>query len=153
MNLSSLPKQVTKSKKRIGRGYGSGRGGHASGRGAKGQNARGSVGLLFEGSKNKKSWIKRLPFLRGKSKFKVSSVKPYLVKLSQLSVFKTGEEVTLELLKQKKIIPQIIGNEKQVKILADSDLKVALTILLPCSKSAAEKIQKAGGKTTKENAK
>jgi len=70
MELSALPKIVTKSKKRVGRGYGSGKGGHTTGRGAKGQNIRGKVPLYFEGTPMRKSLIRRLPMLRGKLKFK-----------------------------------------------------------------------------------
>src|SRR3972149_1988059 len=64
-----LKKTVKKSKKRLGRGYGSGKGGHTSSRGQKGQKSRGKVGVIFEGYKVKKSLIKRLPLLRGKGKF------------------------------------------------------------------------------------
>lgn len=152
MNLSTLTKLTTKSKKRIGRGHGSGRGGHTSTRGSKGQKARRSISLIFEGSKLKKSWIKRLPLLRGKNKFKSFSPGSYLVNLDQLSVFKNGDEVTLASLKQKSILPKDSGNVP-VKILSRGELKVGLTVLLPCSKAAAEKIKKAGGKITKENIK
>lgn len=48
---------------------GSGKGSHTVGRGQKGQKARGSVGVLFEGVKMKKSLLKRLPLMRGKGKF------------------------------------------------------------------------------------
>ncbi len=65
----NLPKVVAKSKKRVGRGIGSGRGGHTSGRGQKGQKSRGNIGILFEGLKTKKSLLKRLPLMRGKGKF------------------------------------------------------------------------------------
>lgn len=75
MNLSSLIRVVERSKKRVGRGYGSGKGGHNSGRGTKGQKARTKVGLLFEGTKSKKSLVKRLPLLRGKGKFKPANVR------------------------------------------------------------------------------
>ncbi len=64
-----LPKIVARGKKRVGRGRGSGKGGHTVGRGQKGQKARGKVGVLFEGMKMKKSLIKRLPLQRGKGKF------------------------------------------------------------------------------------
>ena len=70
MNLSNLSKIVIRSKKRVGRGIGSGKGGHTSSRGSKGQKARTKVHPLFEGTKVKKSLIKRLPYLRGKGKFK-----------------------------------------------------------------------------------
>lgn len=65
-----LPKVVAKSKKRVGRGMGSGKGSHTSGRGQKGQKSRGTIGVLFEGMKMRKSMLKRLPLLRGKGKFK-----------------------------------------------------------------------------------
>jgi ribosomal protein L15 len=64
-----LPKVVQRSKKRVGRGIGSGKGGHTSGRGQKGQKSRGKIGVLFEGMKVKKSLLKRLPKMRGKGKF------------------------------------------------------------------------------------
>jgi ribosomal protein L15 len=64
-----LPKVVQKSKKRVGRGMGSGKGSHTSGRGQKGQKSRGTIGVLFEGMKVRKSLLKRLPLLRGKGKF------------------------------------------------------------------------------------
>jgi len=70
MNLSTLPKIVNRSAKRVGRGYGSGKGGHTTGRGTKGQKAREKVRIFFEGTKMKKSLIKRLPFQRGKNKMK-----------------------------------------------------------------------------------
>jgi len=56
-------------KKRLGRGYGSGKGGHTSGRGQKGQKSRTKIHFLFEGVKVKKSTLKKLPLLRGKGKF------------------------------------------------------------------------------------
>jgi len=49
MELSKLSKIARKSKKRVGRGYGSGKGGHTVGRGAKGQRARNKVRSTFEG--------------------------------------------------------------------------------------------------------
>jgi len=68
--LNSLPKAKTRKSKRLGQGYGSGKGGHTSSRGQKGQKSRGSINILFEGMKMKKSLIKRLPLQRGKGKFK-----------------------------------------------------------------------------------
>lgn len=69
MKEFKLPKVVLRGKKRLGRGYGSGKGGHTVGRGQKGQKARNKIGILFEGMKMKKSLIKRLPLQRGKGKF------------------------------------------------------------------------------------
>ncbi len=67
--MTNLPKVVTKSKKRLGRGMGSGKGSHTSSRGQKGQKSRGHIGVLFEGMKMRKSFLKRLPLMRGKGKF------------------------------------------------------------------------------------
>lgn len=67
--MTKLPKIVAKSKKRLGRGMGSGKGSHTSSRGQKGQKSRGTIGVLFEGMKVRKSYLKRLPLMRGKGKF------------------------------------------------------------------------------------
>jgi large subunit ribosomal protein L15 len=67
--MTRLPKVVLRPKKRVGRGMGSGKGSHTSGRGQKGQKSRGGIGVLFEGMKVKKSLLKRLPLKRGKGKF------------------------------------------------------------------------------------
>lgn len=68
--MIELPKIIAKRKKRIGRGIGSGKGGHTVGRGQKGQKTRDNIGILFEGLKMKKSQIKKTPLLRGKGRFK-----------------------------------------------------------------------------------
>ena len=49
MDLEKLPKLLRKAKKRVGRGYGSGKGGHTTGKGAKGQKIRGKLRSTFEG--------------------------------------------------------------------------------------------------------
>ena len=58
MKLNKLPKTTAKSKKRVGRGYGSGKGSHTVGRGQKGQKSRSKVGLLIEGTKIRKTLIR-----------------------------------------------------------------------------------------------
>ena len=69
--MAKMGKTVTKRHKRVGRGYGSGRGGgHTAGRGQKGQKTRGKIGIMFEGVKVKKSLLIRLPVRRGKTKLK-----------------------------------------------------------------------------------
>lgn len=67
--MIKLPRVKARNKKRLGRGYGSGKGGHTSSRGQKGQKSRAKLGILFEGMKVKKSLLKRLPKARGKGKF------------------------------------------------------------------------------------
>lgn len=146
--LDQLPKIVSKKKKRIGRGYGSGKGGHTVGRGTKGQKARGKIGLTFTGTKAKKSLLKRLPLRRGKGKFKSLKPKPLIVNLKYLNLFKKGEVVNLENLIEKRIVAADEAKKFGVKILGDGDLNIALTVELPTSKKAAQKIIKAGGKIT-----
>lgn len=150
MKLGQLPKMNTKKNKRVGRGHGSGRGGHTSGRGAKGQKARSEVGLLFEGTKFKKSLIKRLPLYRGKNKFRPSKRPSLVVNLKYLQLFKKDEEVSLKTLQEKGIISKDLPKDSEVKILGEGELSVSLTILLPVSKSARVKIEKAGGKVLEE---
>lgn len=145
MNLASLPKTTDRRKKRVGRGYGSGRGGHASGRGTKGQKARGKIGLFFQGTKFKKSLLKRLPLVRGKGKFKVQKAAPVVVNLKYLNLFEKGEEVNVASLKTKGILSKTLPEETAVKILGEGEIKVALSVALPVSQGAREKIEKAGG--------
>ena len=145
MNLNQLPKINKKSKKRVGRGYGSGKGGHTSGRGSKGQKARSKVPLLFEGTKMKKSLIKRLPLQRGKGKLKSLKPGPIAINLNYLNLFKTGEKVNLPSLVKKGIVDPDQAKSLGIKVLGEGELKIALKVELPCSKGAAAKIKKAGG--------
>jgi len=148
MNLNKRLKTTAKKKKRVGRGYGSGKGGHTAGRGAKGDKARGKVKLTFDGTKTKKSFIKKLPLQRGKGKFKSLRTKPLVVNLKYLNLFEKGDQVNLESLIKKGIVAADEAKKLGVKILGDGELKTALTIELPTSKGAAKKIEKAGGKVT-----
>ena len=145
MKLSKLPKITTRSKKRLGRGYGSGKGGHTVGRGAKGAKARGKTALAFSGTKMRKSLLRRLPLKRGKDKFKPKP-KPISVNLKYLNLFSKNEKVDLQALIKRGIILEKEAKKSGVKILGDGQLKVALKVELPCSKSVQKKIEKAGGK-------
>jgi len=140
MNIN-LPKVVAKSRKRIGRGYGSGKGGHTVGRGQKGQKARGKIGLLFEGVKVKKSLLKRLPFRRGKGKFKAGK-KPMVINLSVLNLLPSGSVVDVALLVKHGIVDKDDAEKYGVKILGDGQITKKLTIKLPMSKSARKKVEK-----------
>lgn len=143
MKLNELPKITIRKGKRVGRGYGSGKGGHTSGRGTKGQKVKRSMPLLFQGTKSKKSFVKRLPFLRGKGKFKSLSKKSFIVKSGQLNVFKKDETVDLKALIKKGLVPEFT---QKVKILNDGKVEVALTVAVASSKGAKAEIEKAGGK-------
>ena len=58
----------------------------------------------------------------------------------------------LEVLAKNGIVKEMDAKEFGVKILGDGEIKQALTIRVPISKSAAEKIEKAGGKVELGNA-
>lgn len=146
MQEVKLPKIKNKVAKRLGRGYGSGKGGHTVGRGQKGQKARGKIGILFEGLKVKKSLIRRLPLQRGKGRL-ISKRKPIIIKLALLNLLPAGSSVDLELLVKEGIVKKEDAEIFGVKILGDGEISKKLTILVPISKSAARKIEKAGGKT------
>ena len=139
MNISQLPKLVRSPKKRLGRGYGSGRA-KTAGRGTKGQKARGTMPTAFEGGQLQ--LIKRLPLLRGKGRNKSMRQKPRPIPLDRLNVLPKGSEVSVALLHKYGIIK---GDDSRVKIVGTGKLSVALTILVPCSKSAKAAIEKSGG--------
>jgi large subunit ribosomal protein L15 len=144
MYLHDLPKRKNrKSKaKRIGRGYGSGVGGHTVGRGTKGQKSRaGHKSLIgFEGGQT--PFFRRMPKYSGfKPLNKVENVAINLDILS--SNYKSGEVVNLESLRKKGMIGKGI---EAVKILGNGEINKKVTVeSLPLSKSAQEKIIKAGG--------
>lgn len=145
--LNSLTKIVTKSKKRLGMGIGSGKGGHTSSRGMKGQKARRTIYPLFEGTKNKKSLIQRLPLLRGKGKLKSLKSQAITINLSQLSVLDPKALIDVQTLVKNGIVSKQ-ALKVGVKILSDGEVQKAFNIKIPASKKAQEKIQKAGGTTS-----
>jgi len=150
MNLAKLPKTTTKSKKRVGRGYGSGKGGHTVGRGAKGFKARNKAPLTFMGTKTKKSLIKKLPLQRGKGKFKPLRPDPVVINLKYLDLFSKGKTVNLKSLVEKGLVKEKEALSLGVKILGGGGIKTALKVDLPCSKSAIKAIEKVGGQVVWE---
>ena len=143
--LTQLTKITQKPARRCGRGIGSGLGGHTSGRGAKGDKARGKTDLTFAGTKIKKSWIKRLPFLRGKHR--LQNHKNVLnINLTQIDKwYKSDQTVdTASISKHLKVSSK--NNNQEYKILATGNLTKALKFKgLSFSKSAQNKIIAAGG--------
>jgi len=142
--MTNLPKIVKKSDKRVGRGIGSGKGGHTVGRGQKGQKSRRKIGVIFEGVKIKKSLLIRLPVRRGKEKLKPSS-KPLIVNLKYLEILPSGTLVNIENLVKYKVVDSRDAKRFGLKILGDGKLTKKLEIALPISKSAMEKVKKVGG--------
>ena len=142
MKLHELPKLSARKNKRLGHGYGSGKGGHTSSRGQKGQKARNGVRLSFTGSSW--VWFKRLPFMRGKSRFN-SFGKKAMINLSSLDVFKAGALVTMESLIEQKIISKNQATISSVKIVGTGELKKKLKVMVPATLSAQKAILAAGG--------
>lgn len=129
-----------KSPKRVGRGTGSGLG-RNSGKGEKGQWSRSGGGVRpgFEGGQM--PLYRRLP----KRGFTNIFAKQYVsINVDRLNVFENGTEVTPELLLETRVISKI---KDGVKILGNGELTKSLTIkATKFSKTAAEKIEAAGGK-------
>lgn len=142
MQLNKLDKFNDKSKKRIGRGIGSGRG-KTSGRGTKGQKARGSVPASFIGGSL--PLYKKLPYRRGLGNSKVS-LKPVIVQVEALNVLKTNSVVDVDSLIKANIVLGKEATKQGVKILGNGALKIALEVKVPVSKTAQAIIEKAGGK-------
>lgn len=129
-----------KAPKRIGRGTGSGTGRNA-GKGEKGQNARSGGGVRpgFEGGQM--PLFRRLP----KRGFTNIFAKEYVeINVDRLNIFENGTVVTEELLLERRVVSKLLDG---VKVLGNGTLEKSLTIkATKFSKSAAEKIEAAGGK-------
>jgi large subunit ribosomal protein L15 len=139
-NLSNIraPKNSSEKKKRVGRGMGSGMG-KTSTRGHKGQRSRSGSRMMrgFEGG--------QMPLHRRMPKRGFTNIfrKEYsIVNLDQLVVL--GETtITPDVLRKARLIKAKLP----VKILGEGEVKIALTVHAhKFSKSAQEKITKAGGK-------
>jgi large subunit ribosomal protein L15 len=144
MNLSNIraPKKATEKRKRVGRGMGSGMG-KTSTRGHKGQRSRTGSRMIrgFEGGQM--PLHRRMP-KRGftnifRKEFNIVS----LARLVEMGDSFHGEPITPEVLRKAGVIK----TKHPVKILGDGELTVAITVHAhKFSKSAQEKITKAGGK-------
>lgn len=144
MKMENLkPAQGATTKKvRIGRGIGSGIG-KTSGKGHKGQNARsgGGVKAGFEGGNI--PLIRKIP-IRGFNNYNFRKVYS-TVNVGDLEIFEPNTEITEELLYETRVIGkrQAYG----LKVLGDGELTKPLTIKAKkATKSAIEKVKKAGGK-------
>jgi large subunit ribosomal protein L15 len=141
MNLSNLraPKKANQNKKRVGRGMGSGMG-KTSTRGHKGQRSRSGSRMMrgFEGGQM--PLHRRLPKRGFTNIFREEYAVVNVERLASL-----GEStITPEVLKKAGIIKRA---EQLVKVLGDGELSSPLTVHAhKFSKSAQEKITKAGGK-------
>lgn len=141
MKLHQTIKLQVKKSKRIGRGLGSGRG-KTSGRGMKGQKARGKVRIGFVGGGL--PLYRKLPLRKGKGNPKLSKDLK-VINLELLSFFKAKSVIDEQALIEAKIISKD-DLKNGVKILSFGEVKNALIIKLPISKSAKDKIEAVGGR-------
>jgi large subunit ribosomal protein L15 len=134
------PEGATHKRKRIGRGNASGHGTYST-KGMKGQKARAGGGVRpgFEGGQL--PFIRRMARKRGfTNAFRVDYEE---VNVGKLARFSAGETVTLDALREARLVQ----HQKPVKILGNGDISVALTVQADSfSKSARDKIEAAGGK-------
>ena len=141
MNLTDLKPTPgsTHSKKRLGRGVGSGTG-KTAGKGTKGQNSRSGGGTRpgFEGGQT--PFFKRMPKRGFTNRFR----KEYAcVNVSELNRYAEGTIVTKELLLKDRLIRKELSG---LKILGNGELTVKLAVQADkFTKSASEKIEAAGG--------
>lgn len=133
------PAGARKRRKRVGRGIGSRRG-KTSTRGVKGQLARhNEMPDHFEGGQNPLQ--RRVP-KRGFVSLNREEIHGVNVGLLE-GRFTAGEEVSLETLRAKRLVPKRVT---QVKLLGNGELKTALTIKLDrISEAARQKVEAAGG--------
>jgi large subunit ribosomal protein L15 len=137
-------KGATKTKKRIGRGRGSGTG-KTAGKGVKGQKARaGHHGARFAFEGGQMPMPRRIP----KRGFKnPNRVEAFPINVSLLEkMFDAGSTVDLEILRSKGIVPKLV---ETVKILGEGELTKKLTLKVHrVSETAKSKIEAAGGSVT-----
>ncbi len=140
MNLSNIraPKKATANKKRVGRGMGSGMG-KTSTRGHKGQRSRSGSRMMRGCEGGQMPLHRRMPKRGFTNIFRQEFNIVNLEKLAEL-----GETtITPDVLRKAGVIK----GKHPVKVLGDGELTSALTVHAhKFSKSAQEKITKAGGK-------
>ena len=144
-NLSNLraPRKANTGRKRVGRGMGSGMG-KTSTRGHKGQGSRSGSRLMrgFEGGQM--PLHRRLPKRGFTNIFRTEYTVINLGRLSEVLEGSKETDFTLEKLSSLGVLKK---NHDLVKVLGNGELKTAITVHAhKFSKSAQEKIEKAGGK-------
>ena len=147
MKLNMLSAKWSKSKKRVGRGIGSGKG-KTSGRGHKGQKSRSGVAIKsFEGGQM--PLYRRLPKRGFKSIKKKNIASINLSRIQEIIDKKKiliSAKISLQNLQKSNLIN---SKYKKLKLLGSGDIKEKFDIEVNfISKSAKEKIEKSGGKVT-----
>ena len=152
LNLSNLkPAQARKDRKRIGRGLGSGKGRYST-RGLKGQKARSGSHKMRAGFEGGQMPIymrlgkQRGPYSKDAMPMGPHRTRTVAVNVRDLERFDVGTEVTPESLAQAGLIR---NTKYDLKVLGHGDLSKQLSVSAHnFSKSAREKIEKAGGSIT-----
>lgn len=142
MNLDDANRGITKNKpkRRVGRGPGSGRG-KTSSRGHKGQKSRSGWSRLSVFQGGAMPLIRRIPKRGFNNKFALTVAEVNVADLEK--AFQDGDEVTPESLRKHSLAKQ---RYDVLKILGQGDLTKKLSVSAHrFSKSALEKIEKAGG--------
>lgn len=146
MDLSSLRPAAgsVKKQKRLGRGVGSGKGGHSSSRGNKGQKSR-------TGNHRMPAWFEggQMPLQRRVPKFGFTNpnrIEYRTFNLSQLSSLMEAQRVTSPVTPEHFVAAGLARPKDRIKILGGGDIQGAVHITAhACSKSARTKIEQAGG--------
>ena len=146
MSTLNTTGKVTKTKLRVGRGIGSGKG-KTCGRGVKGQKSRSGVAIkAFEGG--------QMPLYRRLPKRGFNAIKRYQAIIAIMNLEKiqsyinaktidSSDLINMDLLKKLKLINK---NSEKLKILGTGDIKDKVNIEADLiSKSAVQKLEKAGG--------
>lgn len=141
MATHTLPSITETAKRRMGLGHGSGRG-KTSGRGTKGQKARGKIPLRFEGGAL--ALIKRMPFQRGKARNKSFIRKPMALNIDAITSLPAKSVIDVDTLIKHNLVPEE-AKKTGVKLLGTGEIQHAYTVKVLASKAAIEKIEKAGG--------
>jgi large subunit ribosomal protein L15 len=152
LDLSSLkPAAPRRSRKRIGRGMGSGKGRYA-GRGIKGQKARSGSHKMRAGFEGGQMPIymrlgkQRGPYSKDAMPMGPHRTETYPVNVRDLERFDAGTDVTPELLAEKGLIRD---TRVDVKVLGTGELTKKLSVTAHrFSKTAREKIEGVGGTVT-----
>jgi large subunit ribosomal protein L15 len=146
MSTLNTTGKVTKTKLRVGRGIGSGKG-KTSGRGVKGQKSRSGVSIkAFEGG--------QMPLYRRLPKRGFNAIKRYqpiiaIMNLEKIQLYidektiNSNDLINIDMLKKLKLINK---NSQKLKILGTGDIKDKVSIEADLiSKAAVVKLEKAGG--------
>lgn len=148
MDLSNLkaPEPNKKNRKRIGRGEGSGRGGHTVGRGHNGQRSRSGFTEKFWFEGGQTPLQRRIPKFGFNNIFRIDY---QAVNVDTIQLFieagRLEEEIKISDLQEVGLI----GKGDLVKLLGDGEIDASVDIEVHnASKSAKQKVEKAGGNIT-----